>query len=110
MTRLRRFREAGELVTRMTQGGCKNPPGETVLTAERQRFENPVGVAGRQLGVLAQSAPAFGVLGGQEVAPPGVRAHDFAGAGHFEPFDRRFPSFVHCASHRFGNAKTPFSS
>jgi hypothetical protein len=70
--------------------------------AEGKVLGDPIGIGGVHEFGGAEVAAAFGVFGGQQVAATGAGTHDFAGAGDFEPFGDRFPSFdTFGASHKF---------
>jgi hypothetical protein len=72
--------------------------------AERQILQDAVGIGCIHNPSLAETAAAFGVFALQQVAAPGVRAHDFSGARDFKTFGHgllRFDAFG--SSHKFNS-------
>jgi hypothetical protein len=55
------------------------------LVAEREALYDPINVGFVHDCHLSEATPAFGVLGGEQVASAGVRAQDLAASGDFEP-------------------------
>jgi hypothetical protein len=60
---------------------------------ERKVLFNPVNVGWSEDRRLSQGAPAFGVLGLQQMALARASEQDFSRAGYFEPFGYGFSCF-----------------
>jgi hypothetical protein len=99
--RLRRFREAGALVTRIKVSVVGlQVSGNSVAEGETLRDSIHVGLVNEVR--AAQAAPAFRAFGLAEVTAAGTTAQDFAAGGDFEPLGHRFLCFdTFGASHKF---------
>jgi hypothetical protein len=61
--------------------------------AKRQILRDAIGVGGVDDCAFAEAAKAFGVFSLRQMPAAGFRAHDFSGAGDFEPLGHGFLGF-----------------
>src|SRR5437763_16688538 len=86
---MRRLREAGEFVTRISVVELKVDRVETSM-AERQALSDPVGIRRINLFGRSQTAATPGPFGLQQMALAGVTPHHLAVGGDFKPLCHGF--------------------
>jgi hypothetical protein len=100
--RLRRLREAGELVTRMVDKSLNQLYERTRSMAEREVLLDAVFVCGMDEFRASEAAAALGALALAEVPSARLAAQDLAGTSDFEPLSYRFLRFdAFGTSHKF---------